>query len=628
MDNILYIFGRIKSTIDSDYNLTRITLLILAGLLLDASTTAWNTLGYLSSYAWALEWSDVSLSFINIYVASLLKIPSRMNYLYVMIAISLVFTLLSYLPMFATALPSTVSLNSFNIYFLLVPIAIYIFYSLAKSGKSNRFTSIGVLIAVLAVVGYIAYSFYSANPMFPTDESVFNLYSAHLFLNGLNPYNPNLMSQAFSFYGFPLNSNSPVTPLTTGGIVQSMTYPAFSFLIFIPASIFDINVSLFILPFFALPILIVWYSAWSKKNYLYSSLLLLPIVSVIVYAYQAGSGYTDVFWASFVMLSYYVLPRAKLSGFLYGLSVSVKQFPVLAAPFLLFFLFKEFGRTRMMWWVTFAVISFLLINGYFIAIGPSYFFKAMVANELSPLIGIGYGPAQLSFLGILPINRNIFTVLLISVFLIFLVFYLLKYDQVKYLLFAFPIIIFLFNYRLFVQYLFFWLFITLIPIQDVFRYQNKQVESSSKMAINTKTRARLRKFGIVAISIIVISSGFAIFHEIQAQKENQIVINNVSIKEYNSTGYINSLTLSINVPNDIQNLSEISFRIITPGPVVNGNMLLWKENSSLMYQGMGNYVLNIVPEYPGFALSKYTSFRLIAYSGSVQGSIFHKTWNS
>lgn len=391
----------------------------------------------------------------------------------------------------------------------------------------------------------------------------------------------------------------------------------------------NINVSLYILPFYCMPILLVWYSAWSKKNYLYSALLLLPIVSVVIYAYQAGSAYTDVFWATFTMLSYYVLPRAKLSGIFYGLALSVKQFPIIAAPFFLFYIFKEHGRASALWWFAFAALAFLAVNGYFIALNPGYFIKSMLANEFSPLIGIGYGPAQLSFLGILPVGHTVFTILLLSAFLLSIVFYVLRYNKAKYLLFAFPILIFLFNYRLFVQYLYFWLFITLIPVQEHF-----QVKSESVNQLDIKPGKKIiglpfAKFvGVVAVALILIGSGAGIFHEVTKQKNSEIDVSSVSIAGYNSTGYINSMNVVLQFPANVANLSLLNFRIVTTGPVVNSNMLLWKDSGNSTLQAQENCTLNIVPLYSGFALNKSSSFRLIVYTRSLQGSYYKSSWNS
>ncbi len=319
--------------IKTDYNLTRLGLIFLSTLLILGSTSVWNSLGYLTPYAWFLEWSDVGLSFILIYIALSLKKINNLLYLNSLAAVSLVFAILSYFPVFTVNMQGTVSKAVFMIYLVPIPAGLILLFTLTKQKINYRFVSIFLLFSIIFTIGFIAYSFYAVNPKFPTDESLFDLYSAHLFLHGLNPYDPNLMRNSFEFYNFPINFNSPITPLTTGGIVNTMTYPALSFLLFIPAALFGLNMSLMVLPFFAVPIVIVWYKAWKTGDYRTSSLVTLPFILMLLYAYQAGSAYTDVFWASFLMLSYVLLPKMKTSGIFFGLSLSVKQFPAIILPF-------------------------------------------------------------------------------------------------------------------------------------------------------------------------------------------------------------------------------------------------------------------------------------------------------
>lgn len=94
---------------------------------------------------------------------------------------------------------------------------------------------------------FVTYLFYFYSMRFPTDESMVDLYSAHLFINGLNPYNLNNIVGGFAFYNYPIYAN---TPLTTGGYVYYLTYPALSFIAMLPAELLGIKGSLVMLPFF------------------------------------------------------------------------------------------------------------------------------------------------------------------------------------------------------------------------------------------------------------------------------------------------------------------------------------------------------------------------------------------
>ncbi len=210
------------------------------------------------------------------------------------------------------------------------------------------------------------------------------------------------------------------------------------------------------------------------------------------------------------MLSYIVLPKIKLSEIFYDLALSTKQFLIISPPFFMHFIYKEYRKTKVFQWILLTVLSFVVINGYFIALNPTMFVQSMFANEFSPLMGTGYGPAQLSFLGIIPIGRYVFTILLIAGFLISITFYITNYDRAKYMLFAFPIIISLLNYRLFVQYLYFWVFITLLPLQDVFTRAHSHEEHTKASPSNFTIGSKLKRISLMLVVLIVVGSGMAI----------------------------------------------------------------------------------------------------------------------
>ena len=123
-----------------------------------------------------------------------------------------------------------------------------------------------------------------------------------------------------------------------------MINPALSFFTMVHSEILELKEFLIMLPFFAIPIILTWYRAWSRKDWLISCLALLPFLSLTIYTSQVALADLNSVWAALLMASYYVLPRTKASGLLYGLALSVKQFPAITLPFLLFFMYKEFRK--------------------------------------------------------------------------------------------------------------------------------------------------------------------------------------------------------------------------------------------------------------------------------------------
>ena len=381
------------------------------------------------------------------------------------------------------------------------------------------------------------------------------------------------MSSAFSFYHFSFQAFDPITPLTTGGYVNSLTYPALSFLIFIPAVVFKLKAAAIMLPALIAPMVIVWYRAWSRKQWLLSSYVLLPFLSLLLYQYQGGSADTDALWASLLMLSYFALPRNKASGLLFGLSLSVKQLPVLVVPFFLYFLYREYGLKRMIIWFALAMAAFLAINGYFILQSPGYWFSSMLSNEFAPLIGIGFGIPQISFAGIFPIPSIFFTIVMAYLLLAFLALYIARYRDMKYALFTFPILIFMFNYRLFSQYLFYWMIISLIPMLDLMRQEEgqKNVMEKTRGSSRHSVKTVYGKIAVAVVIAVIIGSVDLGYHEGVQKNPGEFDISSVTLGGYNVSGYVDSMNVALTFHGST-NLTRVFFRIFNNGPIINGNM--------------------------------------------------------
>ena len=591
------------------------------------ANAAWNGLGYLNPVAWFLEWSSVVLAFLCVYSAVRTKQLSRHIYGYILIAVSLAISAASYYPSLAApvvhgAISQTISYYYF--YALAIPVILLpllIRYDLRKMAGAKTVPFL-FFLSLAGAMSFLLYMFYAIAPAFPTDESVFDMYAAHLFLAGQNPYNPVLMSHAFSFYNFTFQAFSPITPLTTGGYVNTLTYPALSFLVFIPAVLLKVKAALIMLPVLVAPIIIVWYRAWSRKEWLKASYAVLPFASLLLYAYQGASADTDALWASLLMLSYFVLPRTRLSGAMFGLSLSVKQLPVLVIPFFLYFLYREYGMKRMLTWFAFAIAAFIAINGYFIAEGPGYFFTSMLSNEFAPLIGIGFGIPQLSFTGFASIPKIFFTMAMVDVLIFSLTAYVLKYRQMKYGLFIFPIIIFLFNYRLFSQYLFYWMLISILPMLDAMHSSvgKEQIEhyGRNRYAVKGRNKTRIA----VAILVATILGSVALgYHEGIQKSPGAFAINSVHVSGYNATGYVDSLAVNISYQGSSAP-PTVFFRLFTNGPVINGNMYQWLPVGNTSLDGGQYHSMTIRPQYPQYSVNGSLGFIVVAYYGNVQGSYY------
>ena len=615
-------------TIISREHAFRFAFMAVSGLLFVGANAAWNGLGYLNPFAWFLEWSDVVLAFLCVFNA--VRTTDLQNHLhgYILIGVSLAFTVFSYVPsVTAPMINGTISqsINPYDFFILALPVVILPF--LIRYDLKNRVNSKAVpfvfFLSVIFALGLLLYLFCSIAPQFPTDESVFDMYAAHLFLLGKNPYDPALMSNAFNFYNFQFHAFDPITPMTTGGYVNELTYPALSFLVFIPATILKIKASIVMLPALIAPVFIVWYRAWSRKEWLMSSYAILPFSSLLLYTYQGASADTDALWASLLMLSYIALPRNKISGLLFGLSLSVKQIPFIAAPFFLYFVYREYGAKNTIAWIATAAVAFSIINGYFILENPGYWFSSMIANEFAPLIGIGFGIPQVSFSGVFQIPEIYFTIIMVDLLLALLALYVVKYREMKYALFVFPILIFLFNYRLFPQYLFYWMIISLIPMLDSMAPKTLSTEKTAIPTAKIKWNELKLSRAMVAIFVVILVANIPIgYHEAMQKNPGYFTIESINFESYNASGYVNSMNVEIAYHGSVTDLSNVYFRVFPNGDIINGNMYLWVNNGSVVLTPDVVRNVTINPQYPYYSIDPAISSMVVAYYGDIQGSYY------
>ena len=600
----------------------------VSGLLFVGANATWNGLGYLNPLAWFLEWSSVVLAFLCVFASVRTTELKNHIYGYVLITVSLLIAAISYiLSVTAPQVSNAISQSINPYYFLVLAIPLLLMPFLVrldlKKLDNSKFAPLFFFILVIVSLAFLLYMFSSISPPFPTDESVFDMYAAHLFLSGLNPYNPALMANAFTYYHFMFQAFDPITPLTTGGYVNSLTYPALSFLIFIPAVLLKLKASVVMLPILIAPVVIVWFRAWSRKKWLHSAYAILPFIALLSYVYQGSSADTDALWATLLMFSYLVLPRAKSSGVLFGLALAAKQFPIIVAPFFLYFIYREYGTNKTLIWIAFSTTSFFLVNGYFVFQDPMAWIHSMVANEFAPLIGIGFGLPQISFAGFLHIPTVLFTIAMLDSLIAFLVIYILKYGELKYALFAFPILIFIFNSRLFPQYMYYWMLISLLPMIDLMA--PKRQSDSRIQLINSKYNLKLHKIKtralVAVLAVLIVGSLTLEYHEIVQNPPGSFNINSVSYRFYNTTGYVDKMDLTISYQGN-GNSTHVFFRVFPNGPIVNGNMLLWMADNSYPLLEGRNYNITIFPQYPEYSVNPDGGFMVVAYYGSIQGSLY------
>ncbi|WP_393972034.1 hypothetical protein OXIME_000635 [Oxyplasma meridianum] len=457
---------------------------------------------------------------------------------------------------------------------------------------------------------------------FPTDESVLDYYSAKYFLHGINPYIKGTLYGLLPKMGFTFDRT---TPLTIGGFVQSLGYPDLAFISYIPAVLFHIKEAFVQIPLYIIPFLLVSYN-FRKKGYSnYIPFAALAIFSAMPFFYEGLTTGNSVFWVSLIMASYIFEDRSAISGIMLGLSSSFKQFPLIVLPFLIIYMLKRKTKKGLSIWFTSFVGSFILINAYFIFLNPMAFFTSLISPEMSSLIGVGSGISQLSFAGFLPISREFFFLIMLYLIIFFVAAYLIYFNRLKYCLFIIPVIIFIFNYRLFVQYVMFWPLISLLVIPGIMREHDiRDTTNGIKRSITGKvsglspTRAA-RNIAIISIIFLIVPT--AAFLEV-SHVNSYFSINSVhtnSVPELN-TSVVYEMSVNLTYHGSGNDSIPVFFRIMPYGPMTNINNMIWHSTNRSQIIGIDQtQTFLIVPYNSTQFLRTGEEFRLIVYFGNIIG---------
>jgi len=457
---------------------------------------------------------------------------------------------------------------------------------------------------------------------FPTDESVLDYYSAKYFLEGLDPYIRGTLYGLLPMMGFTIDRT---TPLTTGGFVQSLGYPDLAFITYLPAVLFHIKEAFVQVPLYILPFLLASYNFWKKGYSNYIPFAALAIFSTMPFFYEGLTTGNSIFWVSLIMASFIMEDRPAVSGILLGISSSFKQFPLIVLPFLIIYMAKRHGsRESSIWFATFAA-TFILINAYFIYLNPVAFFTSLMSPETSLLIGVGSGIAQLSFAGFFNISREFFFLIMLYLTLFSLVAYWIYFNRLKYCLFIIPVIIFIFNYRLLVQYVMFWPLISLLVIPLMMKeHDGKSTAEGIKKSIKGKvsglSRTRTaRNLAIISIVFLIVPT--AAFLEV-SHVNNYFSINSVNMESapYLNTTVVDAMIVNLTYYGSGNINVPVFFRVMPYGPMSNINDMIWHDaNGSQLIGIHQTETFFIVPYNSSQFLRSGNEFRIIAYFGNIMG---------
>lgn len=489
------------------------------------------------------------------------------------------------------------------------------------------------IIPVFMIVTAIVLFFVSVYPSFPsygTDEIAIDTYAGYLFVHGLDPYNPANMASVFSFYGVEPYF---VTPLLTGGVVSFLVYPGFSVLVFSLPVLFHFPSNTILLAS-TVGVFLVLFLYYRKSNlaHLFPTVGLLILINVN-YLYYSVGGVTDIVWVLLVMISYILRKKPLIAGLIFGLAISFKQTPVLILPFLLYFIYMETRRSNRapVLFLSGAAGSFVVTNIPFIIMSPGMWFSGVMSIWTQQTVGIGDGLGALSFLGYININQQVFNVLFLAVAVFCFILYVLYFSRLKFAFFAFPVLIFIFHFRLLSNYMMYWPILIMLVFPD-FLHDFYSSDARQKVHVERHTKSPMpksmisrRAFLAITVSILLLSTGFMVYRESSDPPSTPFVINSVSSfgNPYQIPDSVTAMTVNLtyNPGNGMPANMPIFFRIIPSSSIVTANGLLWKSSAATLAPGNNTLILH--PENIADLLPYNTSFRVIAYYSSYQSVFSH-----
>lgn len=302
-------------------------------------------------------------------------------------------------------------------------------------------------------------------PAYGTDEVAFDQYAAQLFVHGVNPYTHS-MAPAFDLFHVSPNGH---TFRMDGTSVTSLSYPALSFLVYVPFLWLGLSSQLavaFNVVAWAVAIVVAYF-------FLPRDVRPLAIIlgSLAIYTGFAVGGVTDTLYLPLLIVAVYQWDRFKeksslgkwLQPGLMALAMCIKQTPWFIVPFLIVGLaiegysprHKVKGSLRLVSaYLSRLALVFLLVNAYSIIQSPTAWIQGVVTPFFDHLVPAGEGWVAISdFLGRGGGNLLLYTAFFAVVGLFAFVMFILSYPKSKGLAVFLPSVILFFASRSYSNYL-------------------------------------------------------------------------------------------------------------------------------------------------------------------------------
>lgn len=320
---------------------------------------------------------------------------------------------------------------------------------------------LAVLVTAVVFLDLTAALLARSGPRFGTDAMLFARYAVDLLLAGENPY-AHTMAPAFDRY--PVVEQF-VTFRTSGEVVTSLSYPALSFLVYVPQALLGVpNLNLTTIVVFLVVLLVLVHESpgWLALAP-YPVLFLDP--SLLAFSF---GGVFDIVWVLPLLVGMRFWHRGELgpAAAAVGTAYAVKQIAWITGPFFAIWLYEssatwaEFRgklRTTLSW----GLAAFLLPNLPFVLWDPAAWLRGVFTPVAggAALVQQGKGLVATSVFGVYGLPKSAFTVATLGVLAVLLAGYALYFERVRWAAWIVPAIVLWFNYRSLQSY-----FVFFVPV--------------------------------------------------------------------------------------------------------------------------------------------------------------------
>ncbi len=407
------------------------------------------------------------------------------------------------------------------------------FYASLAGVSLRRRENAAVAGLVIAFVAYAATFVLYRFSSYGSDALLFSVYSAQLAAGGTNPY-AHSMAEAFSQFGV---SKALVTPTASGGEILAQSYPALSFLLYLPFLMAGVNALwVDIAAHVLLLLVLVWVAPRPIKA-------LAPLVLFADHSYldyTLGS-ITDIVWVLPVALcARFWNSKPWLAALFLGLACALKQPPWFVAPFAFVARAIDSGQSRdpRRLWVPLSVFAaaFLAPNVPFIAAGPTEWASGILTPIQGELIAFGSGFLQLATANLIVVDRGTLALVSPAVLGVMIVAYCFYSKRLAFLPFLAPAFALFFASRELQNYYMYWP----IPLM-VFALSPKAADVAEAEPSERKQQWSAAPLTIAAMTVLFV--GALVVRGSTAQKPMAVAIAHAGYDA--ATGNLNAFDVRV-----------------------------------------------------------------------------------